>query len=205
MIQYPHTDYSWYVAVQKKLTARKTRGGETVLSWIDERGMCEVDVLLHLYGGKDIHKIVCHGCRSGLEVDILQKLNPSMEVWGTDIYGPAYKYDHTRFREMDFDTIPEEWIGYFDAVYSNSIDHSRDPISTLIAWRDELRIGGICFVNFHWGRGVSREDCFHLDPEKHHAEILEIAEKVKMDILYVSSPRSFADGAFAADVIMRKS
>jgi hypothetical protein len=203
MIQYPHKDYSWYVAVQRKLTARKTHHGETPLSWIDERGMCGVDVLLHLYG-KDIHRIVCHGCRSGLEVDILQKLNPSAEVWGTDLYGIAFKYDRARFREMDFDHVPEEWKGYFDAVYSNSIDHSRDPIATLLAWGEELKPGGICFVNFHWGRGVSREDCFHLDPDNYLAEIMEIAKKVEMDVLHISSPRLFADGASCADVIMRR-
>jgi len=203
METYEHKNYDWYKAVQQKLTAKKTNRGEKILSWVDIDGMKTVNSLIHCYANKP-KTIVCHGCRSGLEVDVLQRLNPSAKVWGTDIYGLAYKYDPKYFREMDFDTVPDEWKDYFDVVYSNSIDHSRDPIVTLLAWREELKKKGICFVNFHWGRGVSREDCFHLDPVNYMAEIHWIAERVGMEVLYISSPRSFADGASCADVIMGK-
>ncbi len=203
MIQYEHKDYEWYKAVQRKLTAKKTRYGNRYYTWIDEKEMTEVNRLIHLYT-KDIQTVVCHGCRCGLEVDVLQKLNPIARVFGTDIYGDAYKYDRTYFREMDFDEVPPEWVEYFDVVYSNSIDHSREPIRTLLAWKSELKDGGICFVNFHWGRGVSREDCFHLDSSKWESEIREITRKVGMKILYISDPIEFADGASCADVIYGK-
>ena len=203
MIRYEHTDYEWYKAVQRKMTARKTNHGRGYYTWVDEKEMTEVNKLLHLCV-ENIQAIVCHGCRCGLEVDVLQRLNPTVKVFGTDLYGDAYKYDRAYFREMDFDTVPEEWKGYFDVVYSNSIDHSRHPIDTLLAWKSELKSGGVCFVNFHWGRGVSREDCFHLDPSKWKEEIDEIAREIAMKILYVSEPHEFADRASSADVVMRK-
>ena len=200
---YEHKDYEWYKAVQRKLTAKKTQYGKNSLSWIDEESLMEVNKLMHYYV-TDIKTMVCHGCRSGVEVDVFQRLNPDAKVFGTDLYGEGYKYDRIYFREMDFDNIPEEWKKYFDVIYSNSIDHSRDPINTLMAWKSELKDSGICFVNFHWGRGVSREDCFHLDPSKYEIEIKEIAEKTEMRILYVSKPHKFAAGASCADAVLGK-
>jgi len=201
MIIYEHKDYDEYVRLQRRLTRRKTNNGRNTFYWIKEDGLLNVNKLIHSYIG-DIKTMVCHGCRNGLEVNVLQNLNPDAKVFGTDLYGKAYKYDKTYFKEIDFDIVPEEWKGYFDVVYSNSIDHSREPINTLLAWKSELKDGGICFVNFHWGRGVSREDCFHLDPDNHELEIKEIAERVGMKILHLSTPSSFADGASCADVIL---
>lgn len=202
MEQYNHTDYDFYRHVQRKLTWRKTQRATVVRSWIDESDMKEVNDKLHLYS-KGFRTVVCHGCRSGLEVDVLKRLNPNSEIWGTDIYD-GYMFDRKWFREMDFDVVPPEWEGYFDIIYSNSIDHSRDPISTLSAWKRELKTEGIMFVNFHWGRGVSREDCFHLDRVAWKDELKQISMKVGLHVLLIASPRGFADGAWATDVIMRK-
>ncbi len=159
MIQYQHNDYDWYVKVQRRLTARKTNNGRGYFTWCTENMIRDVNKLLHQYLD-NIRSIVCHGCRCGTEVEIFQLLNPGTKVYGTDLYGDAYMFDRTYFKEIDFDMVPTEWIDYFDVVYSNSIDHSRDPINTLLAWKSELRNGGICFVDFNWGSGVSQEDCF---------------------------------------------
>lgn len=201
MIQYEHKDYDRYIDVQRKLTAKKTGYGNIYFSWCTEDMIVHVNELIHKYIDS-IRSIVCHGCRCGTEVDVLQRLNPDVKVYGTDLYGEAYRFDRTYFMEMDFDIIPEEWIGYFDVVYSNSIDHSRNPINTLLAWKAELREGGICFVDFEWGRGVSREDCFHLDGIDYESEINDIADKVGMDVVYVSDPGIDAYGNSYADVIM---
>lgn len=203
MITYTHNNYDRYVSLQRRLTARKTGNGTKVRSWVGNGDVKQINDLIHTYIS-DIKTIVCHGCRSGVEVDLLKKLNPDATVFGTDIYGPAYLSDRTYFREMDFDTVPEEWVGYFDVVYSNSIDHSRDPINTLLAWRSELRDGGICVVNYHWGRGVSMEDCFHLDESRYEQEIHEIGDKVGMKVVSIQPSRDFSRGAKCTDVVMRK-
>lgn len=147
MIQYQHNDYDWYIKVQRRLTARKTNNGRDYFSWCTEDMIKEVNELVHQYI-PTIDSILCHGCRCGTEVEIFRKLNPQARVYGTDLYGDAYKFDRTYFREMDFDTVPVEWLDYFDMIYSNSLDHSRNPINTLLAWKSELRNDGICFVNF---------------------------------------------------------
>ena len=200
---YLHEDYEFYVAVQRKMTARKTDNGARSKSWVGDNEVKQINDLIHTHV-PDIKTIVCHGCRSGVEVDLLHKMNPDAEVFGTDIYGPAYQFDRTYFREMDFDIVPDEWKEYFDVVYSNSIDHSRDPINTLRSWRSELKDGGICVVNYHWGRGVSREDCFHLDASRYEQEIQEIGEKVGMRVVSILPPRDFARGSQCADVVMQK-
>jgi len=203
MIQYKHKDYQWYLSVQRRLTAKKTDNGKKYYTWVDEKDMKEVNRVIHLYA-KDIQTILCHACRCGLEVDVLHKLNPTAKVFGTDIYGEAYKFDRAYFREMDFDIVPEEWVEYFDVIYSNSIDHSRDPINTLLAWKEELKKDGIFFINFHWGRGVSKEDCFHLDGIDYTTEIKGIANEISMKPLYISKDYQFADGASCADVVLEK-
>jgi len=203
MIQYEHKDYDWYVEVQRRLTALKTNNGRDYFTWCTEDMIKEVNELVHQYL-PIIDSIVCHGCRCGTEVEIFRKLNPQAKVYGTDLYGDAYKFDRTCFREMDFDIVPVEWLDYFDMIYSNSIDHSRDPINTLLAWKTELRNGGICFVDFNWGRGVSREDCFRLDGMDYETEIKDIGKKVGMEVPYISSPYLDTYKNSYADVILRK-
>lgn len=179
---------------------RKTHYGSEVRSWIDEEGIRSVNKTIHQF--TDIKTMVCHGCRSGVEVSLFMKFNPEAEVIGTDVYKGGFRLDKKHFRHIDFDLVPEEWIGYFDAVYSNSIDHSRDPILTLNSWRLELKPTGICYVTFYWGRGVSRSDCFQLNRERPTQELVEIANQVGLKILHTSD--GYTDGYHnhCVDVVM---
>jgi SAM-dependent methyltransferase len=178
-----HSTYETYVAAQRVLTAKKIMDGPKI--WIGEDGIKKVNNLLHFYK-PEIATMVCHGCRTGFEVNVFQKLNPESKVFGTDLYADGYCYDRNYFKEMDFDTVPSEWVGSFDVVYSNSIDHSRNPVNTLISWKSELKDDGICFVTFHCGTGVNAADCFRLDKKDCINEIREIIEKAGMKILSLS-------------------
>lgn len=200
---YQHRSYNRYVRVQRNLTARKTNDGKNTLYWVSKEDLVKINELLHSYID-DIKTIVCHGCRNGLEVNVLQTLNLNAKVFGTDIYGPAYKYDREYFREMDFDIVPKNWVEYFDVIYSNSIDHSRNPINTLSSWKTELKENGICFIAFHWGRGVSKTDCFHLDPVDPESEIKVISKQIMMKVLHISEPRAFSRRAYSVNVILSK-
>lgn len=200
---YPHKDYDYYVMSQKSLTRKKTNNGVNSMTWVDEEKVFIINQLIHTYI-ENIKTMVCHGCRSGVEVDMFQNLNPTSEIYGTDIYKHAYKYDKNFFRDIDFDTIPKGWTDYFDVIYSNSIDHSRDPVNTLLAWRTELNDSGVIFVTFYWGRGVSREDCFHLDPLNWKKEIEELSHSTGLTINHFSDEYVDRYNNHCVDVIFRK-
>ena len=190
MKTYTHRSYESYFNTQYSHTDGETSHGTGVVIWASEMMLKEVNELMHSHV-KDIRSIVCHGCRNGFEVDVLKTLNPGAEVFGTDIYGPAYKYDRNYFREIDFDIVPDDWREYFDVVYSNSIDHCRNPVTTLLSWKSELRDGGICFVTFQFSsRRPNKVDCFYLSPDAYRLDIDEIANKVGMKIVYCSEPRT---------------
>jgi hypothetical protein len=197
---YRHNNYRRYVRLQRALTEKKTDAGQNWFSWATEDMMIKVNNTIHSFKNI-IGSILCHGCRSGIEVNMLKNLNPDAEVFGTDLYGPAYKFDRTYFREMDFDTVPKEWVGYFDVVYSNSLDHSRNPINTLLAWKSELKNDGILFATFTIGRGLTREDCFHLDELNRDDDIKEISEKINMKVLYTSDLTRFGVRMYSEDII----
>ena len=186
MNTYTHGSYESYLNTQYSHTDGETDHGTGVVIWASEVMLKEVNALIHSHIN-DIRSIVCHGCRNGFEVDVLKRLNSGAEVFGTDIYELAYKYDRKFFRRMDFDLVPEEWVGYFDVVYSNSIDHCRDPLLTLNSWKLELREGGICFVTFQFTkRRPNKVDCFYLSPDLYRSEIDEIADRVGMDVVHCS-------------------
>ena len=198
---YRHEDYNLYIGLQQKLTGRKTQRGKICLSFVDQVQIMAINDLIHSFV-KEVKTIVCHGCRSGFEVDALHKLNPDAKVFGTDVYWKGYKYDREYFRPMDFDIVPPEWIGYFDVVYSNAIDHSRNPINTLTLWKSELSKDGIICVNYYWGRGIDKENCFNLDKHRYMEEIEEISKTIGMKTLYVSPTFTYARRRYFAEVIM---
>lgn len=199
-----HQSYEEYLSIQRSLTSRKTNRGRTVLIWAGEEYLRDVNKVMHLYVS-EIKSIVCHGCRSGFEVDILQKLNPDARVFGTDLYGKAYKYDRINFREMDFDIVPKEWEMAFDVVYSNSIDHSRNPVKTLLAWKSELRNGGVIFVTFQFtDRPMTKADCFSLSVAEYESEIRQIADEIGMGIKHFSSVGKYGRGGHYVDIVFLK-
>ncbi len=200
-----HESYEEYVKHQRNRTSRQTSHGQRVTTWVSEGMLQNINEILHSYI-RNTETIVCHGCRNGFEVNVLQDLNPNAKVFGTDLYGPAYKYDRTYFREMDFDIVPKEWKGYFDVVYSNSIDHSRNPVSTLLAWKSELKEKGICFVTFQFSRRpVNKVDCFSLSTRRYKSEIEDIAKRSGMEALYFSELGSINQRrGYFVDVVLRE-
>lgn len=106
-------------------------------------------------------KGICHGVRSGTEVEEITKaLNLKQgDVIGTEIAGDPenrfYIYCH------DFHEPRIEWQEAFSFVYSNSLDHAHDPKVALKTWKDQLCPGGIMVI--HWSEGhvsTNGADCF---------------------------------------------
>jgi hypothetical protein len=105
---------------------------------------------------------LCHGVRNGAEVRTLRELL-HCEVWGTEISPSAKDFQYVI--QWDFHQQKPEWLGRADFIYSNSLDHSFDPMACLTGWLSCLSPRGRCFL--HWSRehdhtdfGKNGSDCF---------------------------------------------
>ena len=109
---------------------------------------------------------VCHGARNGLEVDEFKKHLLDSVVFGTDLFPFSGRSEAHRGKsdvvKYDFSVRNSEWVGVFDFVYTNSLDHARDPVATLEVWMEQLKPGGYLFVQ--WAVSghveVKQGDCF---------------------------------------------
>tara|TARA_Y100000593_G_scaffold4623_1_gene9141 strand:- start:4978 stop:5805 length:828 start_codon:yes stop_codon:yes gene_type:complete len=88
---------------------------------------------------------LCHGTRRGHEQKHFSK-HLNIPVLGTDISDTAEQFPNTI--KWDFHEVPDEWINGVDFIYSNSLDHSYDPIHCLRQWFKCLRPGGICILAY---------------------------------------------------------
>lgn len=105
---------------------------------------------------------ICHGARYGHELDFFKSCLPGAVMVGTDLFDKGDE----RTVIWDFHKENPEWIGRFDFVYSNSLDHAHDPALCVKVWLDQLKSDGLLFVV--WGRSqlnVRGGDCYgaHLD------------------------------------------
>lgn len=146
-----YSTYEEYVASQRRTDSRKTgkpciRREEVahMAAWLRDR---ELAVL----------QGICHGARRGHEVDWFCEEFPDAEVWGTDLFLKG----HPRIVEWDFSKKRRGWIGRFSFVYTNALDHTRDPAAALNVWFKQLAPGGVLFVQWSlWHRRVRGGDCF---------------------------------------------
>lgn len=133
---------------------------------------------------------ICHGARNGLECDELIRYFPQARIVGTDLVPCSGKSALSRGKAQvirwDFNKIKGLWVGRFDLVYTNSLDHSYDPPSTLQVWLDQLVWNGALFIQ--WNRSdldVKGGDCFGVDP----LEMIDLLNSVGrlVDMLYVNT------------------
>ena len=132
---------------------------------------------------------ICHGVRNGLEADEFVAHLPSATVIGTDLFLSTKLipdgYTHKcKMVEWDFSVANPEWTEKMDWVYSNALDHSRDPQATLKTWVEQLKPTG--FVLIKWttiSTGVHGGDCFSCDLN----EMLTLANQVGRvnDLIYL--------------------
>ena len=78
---------------------------------------------------------ICHGVRTGIEVDWFTRYLPSCDILGTEV-GIA---THPKVLKWDFNDENPDWMGRFDFVYSNSFDHSFNPHRTMRVWLSQLK------------------------------------------------------------------
>ena len=91
----------------------------------------------------DVKFGICHGSRIGDEQRDFRKLL-NVEVIGTDISSTATQFPNTI--QWDFHEVKEEWLNNVCFIFSNSLDHSYDPVKCLRSWRSCIRPEGKKFV-----------------------------------------------------------
>jgi len=101
---------------------------------------------------------ICHGTRRGVEQKLFAE-KTSAKVIGTEISLTATQFPDTI--QWDFHDVKDEWINNVDFIYSNSIDHSYDPIMVLSQWLSCLKDNGLCFIEYtYFNKKFTKLDCF---------------------------------------------
>ena len=151
---YKHENYKEYKKAQIEKNERKINH-----VWVKpkEIKMISDEIKKHI---PDASFGICHGVRNAWEVQEFRKLL-KINVIGTDIAPSANQFDHTI--QWDFHNVKDEWKNSVDFIYSNSFDHSFDPVVCLDAWMKCIKKGiGICFI--HWMstnvNKIDAADCF---------------------------------------------
>ncbi len=131
---------------------------------------------------------ICHGARAGLECDEFRHHFPLLEIFGTDLFpfsGSSAKIKgKSEVIEWDFMKQNPEWVGTFDFVYTNSLDHTLDPNKALSLWIDQLKKDGHLFVQWVYGHIGKRKggDCTGGELSEFMIEMNKIGRLV--DLLY---------------------
>jgi len=99
---------------------------------------------------------LCHGTRRGEEQKLF-RTRLGCEVLGTEIADTAEKFSYTI--EWDFHQVKDEWLRACDFVYSNSLDHAKNPARALSAWVSCLKPDGLLVIEWvdKLGRGRSKQ------------------------------------------------
>ena len=182
--------YESYVAAQRKTVRRRGEGPffthwefDRIAEWLKLHG---VDENTPLHG-------ICHGARAGMEGDEIQKHFPQADVFGTDLFpysgDSAIRPGKSKVIEHNFSEQKPEWVGAFDLVYSNSLDHARDPVQALAVWMEQLKPTGHLFLQ--WCRSSARAykaDCFGADLSE-YITLMNNAG-VLVDLLYIHHKRN---------------
>ena len=107
---------------------------------------------------RDADNIICHGARNGAEIEFFREYFNGF-VMGTDISPTADTYGLTQW---DFNKQNSSWIGRFDIVYSNSLDHSPNPNETVEVWKEQCNEGGNVMIE--WGKEHNKQHNAEIDP-----------------------------------------
>jgi len=157
MKKYKHKSKRQYIEAQKRKYQRKINR-----IWCKP---AELQALAdYVLGVMKPESIMCHGVRTGFESEFLGKaLN--CEYLGTDIAGART----LKIRQWDFHDVKQEWVGAFDLIYSNTLDHAYSPEKALKTWRNQLKPNGILALHRAGGdrKKIDAADCFKATHEEY--------------------------------------
>lgn len=120
-------------------------------------------------------KILCHGTRNGAEQKFFKEFYPDAEILGTEISPTAKNFPMTI--EWDFHKDNPEWHNKFDIIYTNSLDHSIDPIQALTVWKNQLSSNGNLYLEYYFKVRSRSWDPLEISKD----EIYNLFHEVKID------------------------
>ena len=167
---YQYKDYDHYVESQIKTNKAKT--GRV---WVRFK-------TINLIYRKQpfVSSVICHGTRGGVEQRYFKTLYPYSQVIGTEISDNATEYEMTV--EWDFNKQNPNWVEKYDIVYSNSVDHSIDPVATLKTWSEQLSPHGRMYIEY--SENMSHEGGSEGDPlDATNEEMIGLIKKAGMYIV----------------------
>ena len=158
---YKYNSYEDYVEAQTEANVRKLN-----LVWVNSQ---TIDIV-HNHN-PFASTILCHGTRNAAEQKLFKEKYPAAEILGTEISYTATKFPMTI--QLDFHEQKPEWIGKWDIIYSNSFDHSYDPVKCMSTWADQLsNKGSLCIEAMLGDNNRSKRS----DPlEINESELIDIA------------------------------
>ena len=170
---YQYKNYSDYVDAQTDANSKKIK-----YVWVQKDTINLIKKYI-----PSANKILCHGTRNGKEQEyFIEEYGNDIYVLGSEISHTANKFSNTI--QHDFNIQKDEWLNTFDIVYSNAIDHSFDPETTLLVWKNQLTINGyLCLeVALNPNDNKSRpSDPVEFENEN---EIINLLEKIGYKILH---------------------
>ena len=167
---YKYENYEAYVEAQTKANIERHKS-----VWV-QRG-----TIKNIHKNQPIaHNILCHGTRSGKEQVYFKQYYKSADVIGTEISHTAEKYKMTI--QHDFHEVKNDWINKFDIIYSNSFDHSYDPVKCLNTWKDQLSPNGSLYLEHCYSPKYNRSrwsDPLEISKE----ELLDLFKEIGLEVI----------------------
>lgn len=117
--------------------------------WVQSKNVEQIVLRLQHFGVRP-RVGLCHGTRSGQEQKFFAEHLPCCELMGTEIASTAEAFPLT----IHWDFHDPMWKGVCDFVYSNSLDHARDPEQALRTWLASLVSDGVLIIE--WGSDHER-------------------------------------------------
>jgi len=144
---YKYKDYDEYKQTQVFYNKKKLHH-----VWADKTSLLNVSNFIKNNIKKENIKGLCHGSRNGFEQEFFNKNILNSKVIGTDISESAENFKDSIV--WDFHKVNDDWINYFDFIYTNSLDQSYDPKLALTIWLEQINLSGYIIIEHSDQHGV---------------------------------------------------
>jgi SAM-dependent methyltransferase len=192
--------YPKYKKIQQDANIRKLN-----TQWAQQENITYLAEFLKRSLAPDLQFGLCHGTRQGNEQKWFREAL-GCEVLGTEISETATQFANTI--EWDFHNVKPEWVGAVDFIYSNSLDHSYNPVLAVESWVSCLRPGGMLLLEHsdrHQPEGATKVDPFGITL----AELVLFITRLGAGSFWVQRiledlPRSRKPPGYIACVVVKK-